>query len=106
MSHPDLDDYLRLFAGYGDDIRSLHLAPDDSRYSLLFEQVLRLLVKDSAFNATLPQPLRQTALRYRDGDAGTVRHMRWPENRHFLLSDLYDLLQLRRASAGRRGRAG
>jgi hypothetical protein len=29
--------------------------------------------------------------------------MRWPENRHFLLSDLYDLLQLRLGARQRRG---
>jgi len=104
MSTPDLDDYLRLFAAYGDDIQSVYMAPNDTRYSLLFEQVMRLLVQDSAFNATLPHPLRQTALRYRDGDAPTVRHMHWPENRHFLLSDLHDLLRLRQAAAERRGR--
>ena len=105
MSDPDLDDYMRLFAAYGDDIRSVHLAPNDARYRLLFEQALRLLVKDSEFNAGLPQPLRETARRYRDGDAETLRHMRWPENRHFLLSDLYDLLQLRRAARQRQGGA-
>jgi hypothetical protein len=105
MPHPDLDDYLRLFAAYGDNIRSVHLAPNDARYSLLFEQVLRLLAEDSPFNAALPQPLLETARRYRDGDAGVVRHMRWPENRHFFLSDLYDLLRLRRAAAGRQREA-
>lgn len=100
MSSPDLNDYLRLFGAYGEDIGSVHLAPNNARYTLLFEQVLRLLVQESAFNATLPEPIRRTAQRYRDGDAATVRHMRWPENRHFLLSDLYDLLQLRRKRAG------
>ena len=92
---PELEDYLRLFESYGDDISSTFLSPSDRRYELLFEQTARLLVTPSDFNDTLPRLFVITAQNYLYGDAKTVRHMKYPENRHFLLSDLFDLVKLR-----------
>jgi hypothetical protein len=62
-SQPDEQDYLSLFRIYGDDLGSLYREPDDDRYALLFEQVIRLLVKPSPFNRSLPEPFRVSARR-------------------------------------------
>lgn len=93
---PTLDDYVRLFEAYGEDISSVYLKPSDTRYELLFEQAVRLLVQPSTFNLTLPKPFRVTAHNYLAGDEKTVRHMGYPENRHFMLSDLFDFIQLKK----------
>jgi hypothetical protein len=94
-SQPDEQDYLSLFRIYGDDLGSLYREPDDDRYALLFEQVVRLLVKPSPFNRSLPEPFRVSARRYHDGDPATVKHLSHPANRHFMLCDLHDLISLR-----------
>ena len=96
---PDARDYLNLFANYHDgagdrDFGKAYLEPDDERYRLLFEQICRLLVKPSAFNHTMPQEFRRTARRYLAQESQTVAHMRAPEMRHFMLSDLYDYVHL------------
>ena len=75
LSPPTLDDYLRLFDTYGDDIGSAYLKPNDARYEFLFEQAARMLAQPSPFNATLPTPFRITAQKYLAGDVKTVRHM-------------------------------
>ncbi len=103
-SRPELDDYLALFRRYGDDLGELYQAPDDDRYLLLFEQTMRLLVKPSPFNLSLPQQFRTSALRWRDGHPGTRRHLGDPANRHFLLADLHDLIMLKGGLKRRRGR--
>ncbi|MCR4379316.1 MAG: hypothetical protein NUV50_14660 [Rhodospirillales bacterium] len=100
-SPPTLDDYVRLFAAYGEDISSVYLKPSDTRYELLFEQAARLLVQPSKFNQSLPKPFRVTAHNYLAGDEKTVRHMNYPENRHFMLSDLYDFIVLKAAQQKR-----
>ena len=92
---PTLDDYLRLFEAYGEDISSVYQKPNDSRYELLFEQAARLLAIPCEFNDTIPKPFRITAQKYLAGDENTVRHMGYPENRHFMLSDLYDFITLK-----------
>lgn len=94
-STPEAEDYLRLFKLYGDEIGLIYKETDGDRYALLFEQVVKLLIKDSPFNATLPQKFRMTSLRYDRGDPATVRHLKDAGNRHFMLSDLYDLIQLK-----------
>lgn len=96
-TQPALDDYLRLFEAYGEDISSVYLKPNDSRYELLFEQAARLLAIPCIFNETIPKPFRITAQKYLAGDEKTVRHMSYPENRHFMLSDLYDFITLKNA---------
>lgn len=98
---PTLDDYVRLFEAYGEDISSVYLKPNDSRYELLFEQAARLLAAPSAFNDTIPKPFRITAQKYLAGDDKTTRHMGYPENRHFMLSDLYDFITLTNAIKSR-----
>lgn len=100
----DLDGFLSLFALYGDDLETLYAAEEDGRYVLLFQQVLALLVQPTPFALSLPEPFRKAAHSYRAGDPGAVAHLDNPANRHFMLSDLYDLIRLR--DAGRRaGRA-
>ncbi len=94
-TQPDEQDYLSLFRIYGDDLGSLYREPDDDRYALLFEQVVRLLIKPSSFNRSLPEPFRVAARRYHDGDPATVKHLSYPANRHFMLCDLHDLISLR-----------
>lgn len=96
---PTLHDYLRLFEAYGDDISTAYLKPNDARYEFLFERAVRLLAVPSPFNADLPKPFRVTAQKYLAGDEKTVRHMGYPENRHFMLSDLYDFVMLKKLRA-------
>lgn len=92
---PDVQDYLQLFRRYGGDLSELYQAPDDDRYALLFEQIMRLLMRPSPFNLQLPEPLRRVARRYRDGHQPTVTRLRDPADRHFLLSELHDLVMLK-----------
>ncbi len=96
MNKPDARDYLELFATYGKDLSKVYLEPEDERYRLLFEQVCNLLIRHSDFNLGMPQEFRTSARRYLAGDRATVAHLRNPQNRHFMLSDLYDYVDLRR----------
>ena len=93
--NPGVEDYVHLFQVYGKDLGSLYREPDDERYALLFEQVVRLLVRPSPYNLALPQQFRVTAQRYQKGDPVTVKHMGDPANRHFMLCDLHDLVMLK-----------
>jgi hypothetical protein len=100
MSKPDAQDYLNLFGTYGKDFGTAYLEPDDERYRLLFEQICHLLVQPSSFNASMPQEFRTSARRYLAGDRVTTAHLRDPQNRHFMLSDLYDYVHLRQHVGG------
>jgi len=91
---PDLDDYMALFERYGTDFGAAYLEPEDERFRLLFDQLCRMLAQASRFNLDLPEPFRTTAHRYLAGDEITIAHMRLAENRHFMLSDLYDYIRL------------
>jgi len=96
---PDARAYLSLFARYRDEAGALnfgraYLQPEDERYRLLFEQVCHLLVQPSPFNRAMPQAFQRTAYRYLNGDPQTLEHMRAPQMRHFMLSDLYDYVHL------------
>ncbi len=92
---PQVEDYAHLFAAYGEDLGSIYREPDDERYALLFEQVIRLLIRPSPYNLSLPEPFRVTAKRYHDGSPATVAHLSDPANRHFMLCDLHDLVMLK-----------
>lgn len=94
-SQPDVADYVQLFQVYGKDLGAIYKEPDDDSYALLFEQVIRLLIKPSEFNLSLPEPFRVSAHRYHRGDAVTVAHLSDPANRHFMLCDLHDLVMLK-----------
>jgi hypothetical protein len=100
MSKPNAQDYLELFEAYGKDFGTAYLEPEDERYRLLFEQVCHLLSRPSPFNLSMPQEFRTSAQRYLAGDAKTVAQLREPQNRHFMLSDLYDYVHLRRHMGG------
>jgi hypothetical protein len=96
MNHPNADDYLKLFGRYDKDFGPAYLEPHDERYRLLFEQVCQLLMQASDFNLSMPQEFRRTAQQWTRGEAATVQHMGDPQNRHFMLSDLYDYVHLRK----------
>jgi hypothetical protein len=100
-SKPDMDDYLDLFGRYQKDFGPAYMEPEDERYRFLFDQICRLLVQPSDFNLSMPQEFRQTAQRYLAGDEFTVSHMRDPQIRHFMLSDLYDYVHLRHKMGGK-----
>ena len=91
---PDGNDYLSLFGRYRNDFGDVYMEPDDERFRLLFDQICRLLVRPSPFNLSLPEQFRTTAFRYLDGDEATKSHMQGAENRHFMLSDLFDYIHL------------
>ncbi len=97
---PDSADYLALFGRYKDDFGDVYMAPEDERFRLLFDQICRMLKEPSAFNFSLPEQFRTTALRYLDGDAHTLVHMKAAENRHFMLSDLFDYIHLVQTMGG------
>lgn len=105
VSHPELKDYVALFEAYGRDLGALYQEPDDDRYALLFEQVIRLLVRPSQFNNGLPRPFSLSAQRYAARDPATVAHLSDPANRHFMLCDLHDLIMLTGGLALKRQRA-
>jgi len=95
MDKPEAQHYLELFAAYGKDFGPAYLEPEDERYRLLFDQICHLLAQSSPFNLSMPQEFRISAQRYLAGDKSTVTHLRNPQNRHFMLSDLYDYVHLR-----------
>ncbi len=106
---PNADDYLRLFerwqamlredvgAEQGRDFGDVYKGADDERYRLLFEQICQLLLLASPFNLAMPQEFRRTARQWVEGDAATLKHMGDVQNRHFMLSDLYDYVHLSKA---------
>ncbi|MEO1610391.1 MAG: hypothetical protein AAFR90_13875 [Pseudomonadota bacterium] len=91
---PELEDYVHLFRSYERDIGALYAEPDDDRYALLFEQVIRLLIKPSQYNLSIPKPFRISAQRYHQKDPTTLEHLHDPANRHFMLCDLHDWIML------------
>jgi len=95
---PELDDYLKLFQLYEGKLDFTVKGTRGGDYSFIFEQVMRLLLKPSAFNRTLPEPFISVSERYAFSDAATVAHFRYNENKQFFLSDLYDSLILYQAS--------
>ncbi|HYQ73031.1 MAG TPA: hypothetical protein VET88_14020 [Gammaproteobacteria bacterium] len=94
---PDVEDYVQLFDACGKYPGPVYREPDDDRYALLFEQVIRLRVRPSPFNLSLPEPFRVAAHRYHEANPATVEHLSDPANRHFMLCDLHDLVMLRGA---------
>ncbi len=100
MDEPGAKDYLKLFEAYGKDFGTAYLEPEDERYRLLFEQICHLLVQPSSFNLSMPQEFRISAQRYLAGHVKTLIQLRDPQNRHFMLSDLYDYVHLRLRMGG------
>lgn len=101
-TRPDYKDYRQLFRAYGNDLGSLYKEPEDDRYALLFEQVVRLLIKPSPFNLSLPEPFRVNAQHYLRRERAAVERFSDPVNRHFMLCDLYDLVELKARLARKR----
>lgn len=90
---PKAEHYLRILDFYSDALRE-PVEPAGNRFELVFEQVVRLLARPSSFNDSLPAPFLDVAYRYAEGEAATLRHFGYDENRQFFLSDLYDYLLL------------
>ncbi|CAN2535740.1 hypothetical+protein [Methylocapsa aurea] len=97
---PDGDDYLALFGRYKEDFGDVYMDPEDERFRLLFDQICRMLTQPSSFNLSLPAQFRATATHYLEGDPHTVAHMKTIENRHFMLSDLFDYIHLVKTMGG------
>jgi hypothetical protein len=91
---PELKHYLKLFELYRGKLDFSVKGTRDGDYSLIFEQVIRLLLKPSPFNNTLPAPFISVAERYAFNEPATVGHFRYHENKQFFLSDLYDSLMI------------
>ncbi|WP_067734103.1 hypothetical protein [Novosphingobium naphthalenivorans] len=100
QSKPDGDDYLTLFGRYRADFGDVYMEPEDERFRLLFDQICRILTQPSSFNLSLPEQFRRTAFRYLEGDEAVLAHMLNPENRHFMLSDLFDYVHLVQTMGG------
>ncbi|MGB0659716.1 MAG: hypothetical protein ACPGNV_05995 [Mangrovicoccus sp.] len=105
QENPTLDDYLRIFAQYGEEVQAIYMEPPDDRYELLFERMIRLLIKPSQFNLTLPEEFRIFASQYRAGDADVVRQLEDRDTRHFMLSEVHDYIMLTGGLARRRAMA-
>jgi hypothetical protein len=93
---PELGDYLKLFELYAGKLDFTVKGTRGGDYSLIFEQVIRLLLRPSPFNDTLPEPFLAVAERYAFAERATIAHFRYNENKQFFLSDLYDSLALYR----------
>ncbi|MEN2494630.1 MAG: hypothetical protein TECD_00534 [Hyphomicrobiaceae bacterium hypho_1] len=91
---PSLEDYVNLFRSYGKDLGTIYTEPDDDRYALLFEQIICMLIKPSAYNSSIPKQFRIAAQSYYEKDSVTYKHLREPANRHFMLCDFYDWVML------------
>lgn len=94
---PELNDYLKLFELYSGKLDFTIKGTKGGDYSFIFEQVIRLLLKASPFNDSLPEPFLGVAERYVFAEPATVAHFRYNENKQFFLSDLYDSLLLYQA---------
>ncbi len=101
MPHPTLTDYTTLFDAYGDRLSTAYMETGQDRYRLLFEQICHMLIQQSRFNQTLPQPFCRTARDYLSGVPEVVAHMSSDEPRNFMLSDLYDYISLQRRAIDR-----
>lgn len=93
---PELHDYLKLFSLYEGKLDFTIKGTKGGDYSFIFEQIVRLLLRPSPFNDTLPETFIGVAERYAFDDPATTAHFRYNENRQFFLSDLYDSLMLYR----------
>lgn len=93
---PELQDYLSLFSLYEGKLDFTATGEKGGDYLFIFEQVIRLLLKPSPFNDSLPETFLTIAERYAFNDSATVSHFGYNENRQFFLSDLHDSLMLYR----------
>ena len=91
---PELNDYIKLFRLYEGKLDFTIKGTKGGDYTFIFEQVVRLLLKPSPFNRTLPEPFISVAERYAFSDVATVTHFRYNENKQFFLSDVYDSLMI------------
>ncbi|MCF8482547.1 MAG: hypothetical protein K9H25_19150 [Rhodospirillum sp.] len=99
MSGPTQKDYERLFALYGDAVDTAYRDMPEGEaghFDLLFEQLMTLLAKGSAFNATIHRDFTSAAELYKIGDPLILKRLTDPDNRLFVLSDFKDYLFLTR----------
>ncbi len=97
MQEVDLEDYLKLFHRYEEQLRDFGGREREygGRFALLFRQVARLLVKEGGINRLLPRMYIEVAQRYLERNPDTVRHFAYEDNRHFFLSELREWLVVR-----------
>ncbi|MEZ5588916.1 MAG: hypothetical protein R3E46_17765 [Sedimenticolaceae bacterium] len=102
-----LDAYLTIFAPYADQLSEFKGREREhgGRFALLFRQVARLLMTDSAFNQRIPKMYRVVAQRYLDREPDTVRHFSYEDNRHFFLAELREWLAVHERGRRLRERA-
>jgi hypothetical protein len=92
---PRPEDYLALLRLYEPQLQAWKETPNQQGlFQLAFEQVVRLLSKDSDFNHEIPLPLKTVARQYLQHNQNVIAHFSYSENRQFFLSDLYDFIQL------------
>lgn len=92
---PNPEDYLALLKLYEPQLQAWKETPNDKTlFQFAFEQVVRLLEKNSSFNREILLPLRTAAHQYLQHNQAIVAHFSYSENRQFFLSDLYDFIQL------------
>ena len=96
--YPKLHDYMKLFGLYAGKLDFTINGTKNGDYSFIFEQVIRLLLRPSEFNDSLPEPFLGVAERYAFAEPATVAHFKYNENKQFFLSDLYDSLMLYHAA--------
>lgn len=91
----ELDDYLRLFKPYETQLHDFKVrdVKYGARFALLFHQVARLLIQNSAINDRLPRTFVKVAQQFLANERDTVMHFSYEDNRHFFLSDLLDWLK-------------
>ncbi|WP_075185644.1 hypothetical protein [Teredinibacter haidensis] len=93
---PQVEDYLRLFQRYGSSLDPIYKTDTgEDPYAFLFEQIILLLIRPSAFNLSLPESFRKTAHRYHRGDQVVRKSLSDPDACHFMLCSLYDLIMLK-----------
>lgn len=100
---PELKDYLTLFDLYEGKLDFSIKGTKGGDYSFIFEQIIRLLLKSSPFNDSLPETFISVAERYAFEDPATVAHFRYNENKQFFLGDLHDSLVLYKSEGSRAG---
>jgi len=96
MKPPTLDDYDKLFSLYGKNLNFNKEDSNDWDLSLIFEQIIRLLIIKSDFNRNIPRPFIFIAKKYESAEPAINKHFQYKENHKFFLSDLYDFIQIQK----------
>jgi len=86
--------YLDLFRDFGITGEDFYLhTEDEDAIFRLFDQMTDLLVQPSPFNDRMPEPFIRAAKGYNESKRAWVLKFDDPDNRLFMLSDLYDFVK-------------